>query len=244
MGQHLLIDKRVAEHAVEYASLGPEDVVLEIGPGNGILTKLLATNALKVFAIEKDRRFIPALAAIGGNVEVIHADAVKAPFPRFTKVVSNLPYVISSPITFKLLEHDFSRGILMYQKEFAQRMSASVGSPDYSRLSVEVYRRAECRLLEEVSPAAFSPQPKVRSAIVGLRPRPCPFAIKNGALFSAVTKALFSHRRKSVRNALVSEEKVLAPHALRLETGGELLKRKAETLSPEEIEQLAVRLVP
>jgi 16S rRNA (adenine1518-N6/adenine1519-N6)-dimethyltransferase len=233
------LDTSVAKRAVDFASLTKDDVVLEIGPGKGILTRLLAERAGSVIAIEKDRKFIPLLSNLAGNVEVILADAVKYPFPKFSKVVSNLPYVISSSITFKLLESRFSLGILMYQKEFADRMQAHVGSEDYSRLSVEVFRRAECRVLMNVSPAAFAPQPKVRSAIIELRPRPCPFEIKDGELFSAVTRALFSHRRKSVRNAIISEEKALEKYHLVLDNAGELLQRKAETLSPQEIEQLA-----
>jgi len=240
----LLVDTSVAKRVVEFASLTRDDVVLEIGPGNGVLTGLLAERAGKVIAIEKDRKFISALSGMAGNVEVIVADAIKYPFPAFTKVVSNLPYVISSPITFKLLECDFSLGILMYQKEFADRMQALVNSADYSRLSVEVFRRAECKVLMGVSPAAFAPQPRVRSAIIELRPRPCPFDIKDGALFSAITRALFSHRRKSVRNALLSEEKALDVYGIAVDNAGELLKRKAETLSPEEIERLAELLHP
>lgn len=209
LGQHLLTDERVAERQVEYARLGPRDIVLEIGPGGGVLTRRIAPRVRRVVAIERDKRFRPLLSDLPDNVEVIFADALRVELPPFNKVVSNLPYSISSPITFRLLERDFELGILMYQREFAERMCAPVGSPDYSRLSVEVYRRAECRILEEVPPSAFSPQPEVSSAIVELRPRPCPFQVADGELFSAVARALFSHRRKSVRNALLSEAAAL-----------------------------------
>ena len=235
----MLVDKRVAERQAEYARLGPDDVVLEIGPGKGILTRVLAASAGKVVAIEKDESFIPQLSNLPPNVDVIIADALVYPLPRFDKVVSNLPYVISSPITFRLLETDFELGILMYQKEFAERMCASVGDKQYSRLSVETYRRAECHVLENVPPSAFSPRPNVMSAIVELRPRPSPFPIGHPEAFTPVARALFSHRRKSARNALLCEQKILGDLLKGLDEGDPILKKKAEALSPEEIARLA-----
>jgi len=239
MGQHLLVDAAVAERQAGYACLTGADAVLEIGPGKGILTRALAARAGRVIAIEKDASFAPYLEQLGDNVEVIFADALEHPLPRFDKVVSNLPYVISSPMTFRLLEHGFGLGVLMYQKEFAERLCAAVGEEGYSRLSVETYRRAVCRILEEVPPSAFSPHPRVRSAIVELLPRPCPFPMRSPEAFSAVARALFSHRRKSVRNALLSERGVLGTLLERLEASGPALKRRAETLAPEEIAFLA-----
>jgi 16S rRNA (adenine1518-N6/adenine1519-N6)-dimethyltransferase len=238
-GQHMLVDARVAERAARYASLNRQDTVLEVGPGKGVLTRFLARGAGRVIAIEKDRQFTSFLQSMPGNVELVFADALKYPLPDFNKVVSNLPYSISSPVTFLLLEKDFELGILMYQKEFAERMVAPVGSDDYSRLSVEVFRRARCRILEEVPPSAFSPPPRVMSAIVELRPRPCPFRIIDGGTFSAMARALFSHRRKSVVNALRSEERLIGELLKGLDTNDPLLKRRAESLSPEEIAELA-----
>jgi len=239
LGQHILVDGRVAKRAAGYASLERTDTVLEIGPGKGILTRLLSAGAGRVIAIEKDQKFRSFLTGLAGNVELVFADALKYPLPAFDKVVSNLPYSISSPVTFLLLEKDFTLGVLMYQKEFADRMVARVGSADYSRLGVEVFRRADCRLLENVPPSAFSPHPRVHSAIVELRPRPCPFRIADGALFSSIARALFSHRRKSVINALRSEARVLGGIPARLDGSDPILRRRAESLSPEEIAGLA-----
>ena len=244
LGQHLLVDARVAKRAAGYASLSEEDTVLEIGPGRGVLTRFLAREAGRVVAIEKDRQFASFLQSMPANVELLFADALRYPLPGFNKVVSNLPYSISSPITFLLLERDFQLGVLMYQREFAKRMVAPVGSPDYSRLSVEVFRRARCRILEEVPPTAFAPPPRVWSAIVELWPRPCPFKIADGAVFSAVARALFSHRRKSVHNALRSEERLLGGLLGRLDAENPVLKRRAESLSPEEIAEMARSLTP
>jgi 16S rRNA (adenine1518-N6/adenine1519-N6)-dimethyltransferase len=138
------------------------------------------------------------------NVELINADAMKVDFPKFDVVVSNLPYQISSPVTFKLLEHEFDRGILMYQKEFADRMVAKSGDSGYSRLSVNVYFRAECKILKKVPKGAFNPVPKVDSAIVRLIPRPSPFQVKDEKLFFSMVEALFSQRRKKIKNTVAS----------------------------------------
>src|SRR5437867_8888154 len=178
MGQHFLIDARVAARQVAHAQIRPSDVVLEIGPGLGVLTRLLAERAKRVIAIESDRRFAPYLRRRLPQVEVIQGDALRVDWPRFDVMTSNLPYQISSPLTFRLLDHAFDRAVLMYQWEFARRMRASPGTADYSRLTVGVYRRAACEILERVPRNAFYPQPRVDSALVSLVPRPAPFPLR------------------------------------------------------------------
>jgi len=202
LGQNFLVDERVAARQIEYANLSKDDVVLEIGAGNGILTRKMAKIA-KVIAIEIDPRFIDALKKIE-NVEVIHADALKVDFNKlnFNKVVSNLPYNISSPITFKLLSSKFELAILMYQKEFAARLVAKPNTKDYSRLTVMAYMKADFELLEEVPPQAFRPIPKVSSYIVKVTPVEKRFDVDE-KLFERVTRALFMHRRKKIKNALM-----------------------------------------
>jgi len=147
IGQNFLIDKKVAERELEYASIEKNDVVLEIGPGKGIITKLLSEKAQKVIAIEIDEKLVSELKEfLPDNVLLISGDALKVDFdllPKFNKIVSNLPFHISSPITFKLLDFDFSLAVLIYQKEFAERMVAKSGSKDYSRISVGVYYRSK-----------------------------------------------------------------------------------------------------
>lgn len=151
-GQHFLVDQRVLAGIVEFAELGPGDVVLEIGAGTGNLTRALSKHADKVIAIEKDPNLARQLnyTINTDNVEIIHADALKIEFPPFNKVVSNLPYQISSPITFKLFKYKFDFAILMYQHEFAKRIVAKPGTKDYSRLTVTTQYFAQTKLLFKV----------------------------------------------------------------------------------------------
>jgi len=128
---------------------------------------------------------------------------LRVEFPKFNKIVSNLPYSISSDIMFRLLEFKFDLAVLMFQKEFAKRLVAISGSEDYGRLTVNTYYCAEVELLDEVPPTAFFPQPKINSAIVRLRPRDPPFEVMDKQVFSNVVRALFQHRRQRVRNALM-----------------------------------------
>lgn len=201
--QRFLVDKRVIQRIVSYAQVCDGDVVLEIGAGGGNLTRALSERASKVYAIEIDPILAEELRKVGmENVEVICGDALKVEFPEFNKVVSNIPYTISSEITFKLLRHKFEKGILTYQKEFAERMVAEKGSKDYSRLSVAVQYFAKVRILEIVPRTAFRPPPKVDSAVVELIPSPPPYEVKDVDLFMNILSMLFSQRRKLLRNSL------------------------------------------
>jgi Dimethyladenosine transferase (rRNA methylation) len=129
------------------------------------------------------------------------ADAVKTDFPEFNKVVSNLPYKISSPITFKLLEYDFDFAVLMYQLEFAERMAAQPGESNYSRLSLMMHFYGDVEMLFEVSKHAFFPNPKISSAVIKLIPNK---KTEIDEFFIKVSRALFQHKKKKVRNALLN----------------------------------------
>lgn len=204
-GQHHVIDPGLLERIVGYADVSKKDVVLEIGAGIGNLTKLLAERARKVIAVERDGRFIKILRErLTGhlNTKIVHDDVLQVKLPKFNKVVANLPYGISSDVTFMLLDHDFDLAVLMYQWEFAERLVASPGSNDYGRLTVNVYYRAEVEMLEKVLPSAFLPQPEVFSAVVRLRPREAPFKVTDEKMLFDVVRALFQHRRQKVRNSL------------------------------------------
>ena len=242
LGQHFLVDERVAHRHVEFAGITATDTVLEIGPGLGILTDLLLRKAARVVAVERDRRLARALRARGDRLEVLEGDAVRVPLPPFDKVVSNLPYQISSPITFRLLDLSFRRAALMYQREFADRLVAARGDDAYSRLSVKAYVRARTEVVERVPRSAFWPQPKVDSAIVLLEPRPPPFAVQDWSRFDAVVDATFEHRRKAIENALRLSWRRFAPTEAAFEerlAGAPHLRRRPEELTPEQFGELA-----
>jgi 16S rRNA (adenine1518-N6/adenine1519-N6)-dimethyltransferase len=204
LGQNYLIDDFKRKKILNFANLNSYDTVLEIGPGIGTLTLPMASVAKKVIAIEQDPRIAQILnnrlEEIGlDNVEIINSDALKVDFPHFNKIVSNLPYQISSPITFKFLEYDFDLAILMYQKEFAQRMNAPVGSKHYSRLSVMMHYKALVKIADNVSAQSFIPPPKVDSAVVKMIPLK---GVKTDDFFASVCRALFQHRRKKTSKSL------------------------------------------
>jgi len=239
-GQQHVVDLGLLERMIGYAEVSSEDEVLEIGAGIGNLTHLLAERARRVIAVERDGRFIKILREqLKGrpNVKIVHGDVLRIELPKFNKVVANLPYGISSEVTFRLLERDFELAVLMYQWEFAERLIARPGSADYGRLTVNVYYRAEVELLEKVLPSAFLPQPKVFSAVVRLRPRKPPFKVVDERVFFDVVRALFQHRRQKVRNALYHSFDQIFPDAkLRKSQKRELLDRKL----PEELVDVRV----
>ncbi len=239
LGQHFLADKRAIERQIQAAALTRRDVVLEIGPGIGTLTKRIAEKAKKVVAVEADARLcrvLPEIMSAYSNFELIHGDALKVDFPKFDKIVSNLPYQISSDITFKFLEYNFDYAVLMYQKEFARRMAAKAGADDYSRLSVGVYYRADCRVLFNVPKGAFYPQPKVDSSVVLLKPLNEPrFKVQSEKTFHKVTDLLFQHRRKMVRASLRMEW----PDRLKDARLVKYLEKRPEVLTPEEIGEIS-----
>ncbi len=209
LGQHFLIDASVAQRQIQYAQLSRNDSVLEVGPGKGMLTRFLADEAGHVFAVEKDKKLFQMLKnTLPSNVTLIHHDILDIdtyqPGPLlFNKVVSNLPYQISSPFTFWVLTKSFEKAVLMYQKEFAQRMVAQVGSKTYSRLSVAIYYFAHCNLLETVSRHCFNPEPDVDSCLVELIPRPHPpFQVIDESFFFELVKQLFNHRRKQIKTTI------------------------------------------
>jgi 16S rRNA (adenine1518-N6/adenine1519-N6)-dimethyltransferase len=236
MGQNFLIDDRVAERQVEFAEIEADDIVLEIGPGLGVLTHRLAERAKKVVAIEMDRKLAEYLrSTLPENVELIEADALETDLPSFDKMVSNLPYSISSPIIFKLLDHKFEKAVVMLQKEFADRMVAAPDTDDYSRLTVNVYYRSECRILEKVPASRFWPQPKVDSAVVEILPRSPPFEVEDEKLFFRLVEILFQQRRKKIGTVLRMKGLMSAEQRADVP----FVDLRVEALTPEQIGELA-----
>ena len=233
-GQNFLIDDRVALRHVGFASIDRNERVLEVGPGLGMLTEKLLSVCDDVTAIEVDENLAGHIEDEYKDVKLIRGDALEITWPPFDKFVSNLPYSISTPIIFKLLAHDFKKAVVMVQKEFAERMVASRGEVDYSRLTVNIYYHAECRILENVPASRFKPRPKVDSAIVEITPRPAPFTVKDENTFFKVVDAGFLHRRKKIRSALRTE-------GITVPEGADVpfLDDRMEILSPEDIGKLA-----
>ncbi len=239
-GQNYLVDKNVLSRIVKSAELSKKDTILEIGAGIGTLTIPMAENAEKIIAIEQDRKIanilIKRLEKLKiTNVEVIIGDATKIEFPNFNKVVSNLPYKISSPITFKILEYEFELAILMYQLEFAERMVAKPCNSNYSRLSVMMHFYANVEMLFSVSKNVFLPKPKVSSAVIKLTPKK---ELSIDEFLLNVIRALFQHKRKKARNALMDSF-----HEI-----GELDKTERKDLisklDPELLDQRVVNMAP
>jgi 16S rRNA (adenine1518-N6/adenine1519-N6)-dimethyltransferase len=204
-GQNYLINDHILTQIVENANLNDSDVVLEIGAGIGTLTIPLAEKAAKVVAFEQDKRIVRVLKERLQeleifNVEVLEGDATRMDFPYFNKVVSNLPYQISSPITFKILNYNFDYAILMYQLEFAQRMVAQPSESNYSRLSVMMNLCTHTELLFKVPRNAFLPPPRISSAVIKLVPQKNP---EIDEFFIKTCRALFQHKKKKSGKALL-----------------------------------------
>ncbi len=237
--QHFLKDKQVLDRIIEYGRLNKSDTVLEIGAGYGNLTQRLAEKAGRVIAYEVDTDLASPLNRLD-NVELISGDVMKQDFPHFNKVVSNLPYSISSPVTFKLLTYKFELGILMYQHEFARRMVAVPGTKDYGRLSISIQYFSRIEILEVIPGKAFNPAPDVDSAIIRLEPRPPPYTARNVEFFMKFIKAAFSHRRKRIKNAILNNADFLGIErdAIR-KLPSDFLNRRAETFYPEELAALS-----
>ena len=233
-GQNFLIDERVAQRHVGFATIEPHDRVLEIGPGLGILTKFLVESSDNVTCIELDDILAKYIEEqYGTRINLIKGDAMKIDFPPFDKFVSNLPYSISTPVIFKLLECPFKKAIVMVQKEFAERMVSDVGSIDYSRLTVNMFYKADCKILEQVPSSRFKPRPKVDSALVEIVPRPAPFTVIDEKTFFKVTEVTFNHRRKKIGTSLK------AAGIIKSDSNLPFLDERIETLTPAEIGQLA-----
>jgi 16S rRNA (adenine1518-N6/adenine1519-N6)-dimethyltransferase len=251
LGQHFLIDPNIVRKIVALAAIRPDETVLEIGPGRGALTRVLCERAARVIAIELDRDLATRLRethADCGNLELHQGDALAYPYhslPPRTVVVANLPYNVSSPILFALLEarDRFDRLILMLQTEVAQRLAARPGSKDYGVLSVLAQAMADIAVEFRVAPTCFQPPPDVSSSIVRLTiPRRVPIAIPDQAAFTRTVRAAFAHRRKTLVNSLRDEGYEHGTILPALDRAGLAPTIRAERLSIEELARLSTAL--
>lgn len=219
LGQNLLLDENINRILIEAAALGSEDDVVEVGAGLGALTDRIRQSARRVLAIEIDRAFMPVLESRFGetpNVILFRGDVLNhevedlvsehLPDHGTLKLVSNLPYYITSPILFQFWETPlyFERFVVMVQEEVGQRMVAPVGSADYGRLSIAAQLYAEVDIVHKVPRTCFTPRPQVDSCIVRLRNRREPRypGIETKFLLDLVGLA-FAQRRKTLRNTVV-----------------------------------------
>ena len=248
LGQHFLTDPNIIRKILALADIQPGETVLEIGPGRGAMTALLCRAAKTVVAVEVDRAlggFLSESLADCGNLDLRIQDALAFPFetlPLNTVVVANLPYNISTPILFKLLEarRRFNRLILMLQREVADRLVVKPGGKIYGSLSVGIQRWTTATLAFKVSPGCFRPPPEVGSAVVKL-------VIRHDdgqnpgedAHFLRIVRAAFAHRRKTLANSL--RDAGLDPEVIAsgLAAAGIDGARRAETLFPDEFVTLA-----
>ncbi|MCK4338782.1 MAG: ribosomal RNA small subunit methyltransferase A [Candidatus Cloacimonetes bacterium] len=211
LGQHFLVDKNIAKKIIKYAQISENDIVWEIGPGSGILTEQILKNCNKLIAFEIDKQWFDFLKDKLSNprLRLINQDILDVDFTKYTKnekvkVVANLPYQITSPIIFKLIESRelFSSITIMIQDEVADRIIAKPGCKDYSRLSIKTQFYFEVKKLFKIPSHLFKPKPKVTSAVIQLIPKDEITKIKNEELLWKIIDYTFQHRRKMLRSSL------------------------------------------
>jgi len=244
LGQNFLYDPIILNRIIQASGLSSDDTVVEIGPGPGRLTRLLADKAIKVIAIELDDKLFERLRAefVGyRNVELVHADVLKFPFEDLGdfRVVANIPYYITTPIIFRLLDakKDLKSMTLTIQKEVAERIVASPGGKDYGVLSIMVQYYARTELKFIIPKEAFSPVPKVDSAVVHFEILGKPMvSVKDEALFFRLIRTAFSQRRKTLSNSLKSLGTDIKDRLIR---SGIDPARRPETLGLDEFARLS-----
>ena len=256
LGQHFLVDGRIADRIVAVADIGRDDRILEIGPGRGILTERLADLAAEVVAVELDRELIGGLRVQffnKPNVRILEGDILECDisdlfrgYSGIIKVVSNIPYNISTPIVELLnrFHTRIERSVLMMQKEVAKRLVASPGTKDYGLTTLNLALVADGQIAFDVKPGSFHPPPEVMSSIVELTySREMKFPLSDHRVYHEITGAVFRKRRKMIRNSLVmwlAERGIEKDRAFALiELAGIDLKVRPETITAEEFVLLA-----
>jgi len=245
-GQNLLIDPQVLKGIIRLARISPDDTVLEIGSGLGTLTRGLADIAQRVISLELDEKLHQLLKKELGhypNLQIIRADALSFDYSILgegLKVVANLPYYISTPIIFRLLEYknQIKDMHIMLQREVATRIRALPGQKDYSPLSIAVQLYCEVEECLQVSAQAFWPSPRVESSLLRITPLPGPrVALLDEALFFQLVRVSFAQRRKTLRNSLKAVQNITIEPRLLEEAFSKVKidpRRRGETLALEE----------
>lgn len=223
LGQNFIVDSNILKRIIAHANINDRSGVIEIGPGIGSLTEQLAIVANKVVAFEIDQRLLPILAdtlSSYDNIEVIYQDILEVNLQQaieehFSKnlnihVVANLPYYITTPILMKILQQKTSIETItvMLQKEVADRMAARPNTKEYGSLSIAVQYYTEAKVVMDVPKTVFIPQPNVISSVLKLVKREQPLVeVPDEDLFFTIVQASFAHRRKTLRNNLITHFK-------------------------------------
>ncbi len=249
LGQNFLVDNDLVEEIMKVADLSAGDEVLEIGAGLGTLTRVLAEQARQVLAVEVDPAMLNVLRMELNNlpnVQIISGDILEMHLPNVGKIISNLPYSISSPLLLKILESStWDAAILTLQKDFAARLVAEVGSKEYGRLTIAASYYTEVRLHGSYPPESFLPTPEVYSQIVELKRRAKPaFHVERPDVFWKLSRILFTQRNRLLTKALKTLSKgrnlPKAWSQVLLERAPErLLTRRVRELRPEDFAALA-----
>lgn len=256
LGQNFLTDKNIIDRIIGSAEIGPDDLVIEIGPGIGVITREAAETARKVIAVEIDKNLIPILKETLSdvdNVEIVNQDILKTDVNQLianqgdsisgVKIIGNLPYYITTPIIMKLLEDGVMADSItvMMQKEVADRIKASPGTKAYGALSVTVQYYCTVEGVVNVPKEVFVPQPKVDSTVLRLSIREeAPVKLSDREIFFRCVKAGFGQRRKTLLNSLMGIEGITKEGVKEaLDAAGIDSARRAETLDLEEFAKLS-----
>ena len=242
-GQHFLRDPNILEVIGRLAELAPDDVVLEVGPGQGVLTRYLAERVRQVHAVEIDRALEPDLTGLAANIDVVFGDALQIELPQdATKLVANLPYNVATPLLVESLDRLMNVRLwcVMVQREVADRLFASPGTKDYGAVSVLVQLVADRTGFHPVSRWVFQPPPNVDSALVAFRRKELPADFRH---LKEVVAASFAHRRKTLPNSLALVGLASREQAAEaLAAIGKPAEMRAEALAPEDFVALAKAL--
>ena len=242
-GQHFLVDKSVCLRLIELAELTPNDTVLEVGPGLGLLTAMLADRAGRVLAIEKDRTLAAYLRdkfSRRRNVTVTEGNALSAQIPEGAKIVSSPPYNISSKLILLIMNSQFRTAALLLQEEFVTRLTAPSGSREYGRISVMLQCKAQAEFHSIIPRDSFYPKPRVDSALVRIRPIREKPPINNQELFMDMVRTLFTQRRRKLRGVLTRYLKARYPAQVNiLHIESSLADKRIYELNPSELVTLS-----
>ena len=246
LGQNFTVEHWVFAKLSQYANLAKNDIVLDAGAGFGFLTSFLSRKCRGVVAVEKD----PLVAEVlrerlqsEDNVKLIIGDVLKIELPNYNKIVAIPPYYLSSRLVVWLLNRKVDCAVLVFQREFADRLVAAEGSDAYSWLTVAASRSLEVELLDSIPKESFYPQPDVDSVIARLVPCAAYFKVTDELFFIQMVKWLFTQRNKKVRNAITpfirSKRKVVKDEAERIAASLAFKDKRVRALRPEDFGELA-----